>query len=345
MRLKSNEISSFLRAVKPPASAVLVYGPDEGLVRERGELLGKKIVADLSDPFQVTTVSDSDLKADAAALANAVSSLSLMGGERLVRLRPGTDACTENVKAAIADMAPADLTDVWLIIEAGDLSPRSSLRKLFEASKINVALPCYTDDARGLEDLIRSTVKAHGLAIAPEAVALLSERLGADRALSRGEMEKLCLYVGEGEITEAHVREIVVGDGETTFDGLVSAVATGDLRRADREYTKALTAGMAPVGVLRMLTNQMKTLHMVAALAAGSGNVQEAVRALRPPVRFPRDKALIRQANLWSRASCERALQLLEAAENECKTTGLPDEAICGRLILSLTRSAANARR
>jgi len=345
MRLKTAEILSFMRAAKPPASAVLIYGPDEGLVRERGEALGRKIVADLSDPFQVTTLSDTELKSDPAALANAVGSLSLMGGERLVRLRPGTDGSSENVKAAMADMAPADLTDVWLIIEAGDLTPRSSLRKLFETSKTHVALPCYTDDARGLEDLIRQTIKAHGLAIAPEAVALLSERLGADRALSRNELEKLCLYVGEGEITDADVRAIVVGDGETTFDGLVSAVAGGDMRAADREYAKAITSGMAPVGILRMLTNQMKMLHMVAGLAAEIGNVQEAVRALRPPERFPRDKALIRQANLWSRAACERALYLLETAETECKTTGLPNEAICGRLILSLTRSAAGARR
>ncbi len=345
MRLKTGEITNFMRAAKPPASGVLIYGPDEGLVRERGEALCKKIVADLNDPFQVTSLSDADVKADPAALANAVGSLSLMGGDRLVRLRPGTDASSESVKAALADLRPADLTDVWLIIEAGDLKPSSSLRKQFEASKTHVALPCYADDARGLEDLIRQTAKAHGLAVAPEAIALLGERLGADRALTRNELEKLCLYVGEGEITEDDVRASVVGDGEQTFDGLVDAVAAGDMKRADREFAKALTGGLPPVGILRMLTNKMKTLHMLAGLTAETGNAQEAVRALRPPVRFPRDKILIRQANLWSRASCERALQLLEAAETECKTSGLPDEAICGRLILSLTRTASASRR
>lgn len=345
MRLKTNEIASFMRADKPPAAAVLVYGPDEGLVRERAEALCKKIVTDLADPFQVTSLSDGDVKNDPAALANAVGSLSLMGGERLVRLRPGTDACAENVKAAIADLQPADLTDVWLIIEGGDLGPRSSLRKLFETSKTHVALPCYADDARGRETLIRQVAKDHGLTVSTEAVALLNDRLGADRALTRNELEKLCLYVGSGEISVDHVRDIVVGDGESAFDGLVNAVTVGDMKRADREYAKALSAGQNPVGLIRMLTNQMKTLHMVAGLAAETGNVQEAVRALRPPVRFPRDKILIRQANLWNRPACERALQLLEAADSECKTTGLPDEAICGRLILSLTRSAASAPR
>ncbi len=345
MRLKSNEIAGFMARAKPPAAAVLVYGPDEGLVRERGIVLCKKVCADLNDAFQVTSLSDSDVKSDPAALANAVGSLSLMGGDRLVRLRPGVDGSTKNVEAAIADLAPVDQTDVWVIIEAGDLGPRSSLRKLFEASRVHVALPCYADDARGVEGLIRSVAKEHGLGVSAEAVALLIERLGADRALTRQELDKLCLYVGDGEITEEHVREIVTADGDTRLDALIAAVAGGNLRIADREYAKALSGGMAPVGVLRMLTSQMKTLHLLAGLSAESGNVQEAVRSLRPPVRYPRDKALIRQANLWARPACERALVLLEHAETECKTSGLPDAAICGRLILSLTRSAANARR
>lgn len=345
MRLKTSEIAGFMRAAKPPAAAVLIYGPDEGLVRERGEALGRKITPDLNDAFQVTSLCDSDVKADPAALANAVGSLSLMGGDRLVRLRPGTDNCAKNVETALADLPPADETDVWLIVEAGDLTPRSSLRKLFEVSKNHVALPCYGDTAQAVEDLIRKTATDHELAITPEAVSLLTERLGADRALTRNELDKLCLYVGTGEITETHVREIVVGDGDAKLDALINAVAGGDLRNADREFGKALTGGMAPVGVIRVLTNQMKTLHLLAGLTAESGNAQEAVRALRPPVRYPRDKVLIRQTNIWSRAACERALMLLESAETECKTSGLPDAAICGRLILSLTRSAANARR
>jgi len=346
MRLKNNEIASFLRAAKPPASAVLIYGPDEGLVRERGVALAKKICEDLNDAFLVTSLSDTDIKQDPAALANAVGSLSLMGGDRLIRVRPAADAITKNVEAAIAELAPVDQTDCWVIIEAGDLTPRSSLRKMFEKSKTHVALPCYADDARAVGDMIREVTSNHGLTVAPDAMGALSELLGGDRGLTRQELEKLCLYVGpdvdNGEITAAHVHDIVTGSGEAKLDALITAVATGDMRAADKEYEKAISGGMAPVGVIRMLTNQMKTLHMLAAIG---GNPSEAVRALRPPVRFPRDKALIRQAGHWPRAACERALLSLEAAEAECKTTALPDEAICGRLILSLTRSAANARR
>ncbi len=346
MRLKTNEIQSFMRAGKPPAAAVLVYGPDEGLVRERGQALAKKVVADLNDAFLVTDVSDSDVKSDPSVLANALGSLSLMGGDRVVRLRPGTDAVSKHVEAALAELQPAEQTDAWLIIEAGDLTPRSGLRKLFEASKVHVALPCYAEEGAALEDLIRGVVKAEGLSIASDAMPLLTERLGGDRGLVRRELEKLCLYVGDAEeVTADDVRTIIAGNDEARFDGLIDAVASGDMARADRELQKALISGTQAPQIIRMLTNQMKLLHLLAGLTEKNGNTQDAIRTLRPPVRWPRDKALARQAALWPRPSAERALVLLEAADADCKTTGQPHGAICGRVVLSLTRQAAVARR
>lgn len=335
-----------MTAAKPAASAVLIYGPDEGLVRERSEMLARKIVPDLSDPFLVTSVSDAEVKAEPSVLADAIGSLSLMGGERVVRLRPGTDGVIKHVEAALADLQPADKTDVWLIIEAGDLTPRSALRKLFESSKTHVALPCYVEEGAALEDLIRGVVKSEGCTLSPDALPILAERLGGDRGLVRREIEKLCLYAGTGaEITADDVRTIVTGSDEAKLDGLIDAITSGDMRKADKELQKALMVGTPAPRIIFMLTSKLKTLHMLAGLTEQSGNVSDAIRALRPPVRWPHDKALARQAGLWPKAAAERALTLLERADADCKTTGLPTEAICGRVVLSLTRQAAVARR
>ena len=50
------------------------------------------------------------------------------------------------------------------------------------------------DEARDLEGMVREVLAAAKLHIRPEAKRLLLARLGADRALSRAEMEKLALY-------------------------------------------------------------------------------------------------------------------------------------------------------
>mgnify|MGYP003340380061 CR=1 FL=1 len=53
MKLDSRSIPGFLASPDPEIRAVLLYGPDEGKVRERGADLARKIVPDLNDPFRI----------------------------------------------------------------------------------------------------------------------------------------------------------------------------------------------------------------------------------------------------------------------------------------------------
>ena len=67
---------------------------------------------------------------------------------------------------------------------------------------------------------------AAGLTITPEARELLLSRLGADRALSRSEIEKLALYAGGKGTIEIDDVEAVVGDAsELAIDTMIMAAA------------------------------------------------------------------------------------------------------------------------
>ena len=46
MRLKSHRIEGFIRRPDPAMRAILVYGPDDGLARERAARLAEAAVAD-----------------------------------------------------------------------------------------------------------------------------------------------------------------------------------------------------------------------------------------------------------------------------------------------------------
>jgi DNA polymerase III subunit delta len=78
----------------PPAElqVFVIFGPDTGLVRERANNLAAALLADPDDPFAVSRLSDEDIKADPAALADAMAALSLGGGDRLVRVRLAGDS-------------------------------------------------------------------------------------------------------------------------------------------------------------------------------------------------------------------------------------------------------------
>ena len=68
MKIAPRQVERFLRAPDPKTPVVLVYGPDEGLVRERVDLLIKSVLDDPGDPFRSSDLSADLIKSDPAAL-------------------------------------------------------------------------------------------------------------------------------------------------------------------------------------------------------------------------------------------------------------------------------------
>src|SRR5579864_8738783 len=84
-------------AAQPPKGlrVALVFGPDAGLVQERAEKLLKSVAPDLTDPFNVSDLSESVLQSDPARLADEAAAISMMGGRRVVRVRGAGNALAD----------------------------------------------------------------------------------------------------------------------------------------------------------------------------------------------------------------------------------------------------------
>ncbi|MBY0431647.1 MAG: DNA polymerase III subunit delta, partial [Rhodospirillales bacterium] len=117
MKLSGSRIDSFVRTPDPKVRAILVYGPDGGLVRERIERLARGVVADLTDPFRVADLSAKSILDDPARLADEAASLSLTGGRRVVRIRDAGDSLT-NLFTSFLDHSSGDSL---VLAEAGEL--------------------------------------------------------------------------------------------------------------------------------------------------------------------------------------------------------------------------------
>lgn len=337
MKLSANRVDGFIRSPDPAVRAVLLYGPDSGLVRERADVLCRSIVPDLSDPFRVAELTPQALRDDPARLADEAASLSLTGGRRVVRLRDAADAVATPLKSFL-EGSPGD---ALVVVEAGELPPRSALRKLFEAADNAAALPCYGDEGQNLEAVIRDTLRQHGQEADRDAMAYLIDHLGADRRLTRTELAKLALYRGEpGRITLEDALACI-GDGAAMDqDDLALAVADGDQAAVQRLLDRLWREGTSPISVLRTLSRYFLRLHLAAGLMAQGKSVDQAVAALKPPPIFRVAPLIKGQLQRWSLDKLGSALDLLTVAELDCKTTGLPAEAICGRCLTQLAVAA-----
>jgi len=335
MKLAANRVEAFLKA--PDVPAVLIYGPDAGLVKERLNLLTKSVVADPSDPFNVVDLTMSVLKEDPARLSDEMAALSMMGGRRVVRVRDAGDSLSGPLQSWLNN----PLGEALLLIEAGELTPRSALRKLAESEAKLAALPCYADEGGGLAAVISESLRQHGLSADPDALGWLAEHLGGDRLQTRSEINKLALYLGDQKRVTIADAVAVTGDSAALDqDDLAMAIAEGDQNSAQRTLDRLLNEGVSPITVIRGLQRHFTRLHQAAALMREGRNAESAVAALRPPPHFRVAGRLKGQLGRWQADKLATALDLLLTAELDCKTTGLPAPQICGRAVLQLTRAA-----
>lgn len=335
-------LASFLAKPDPRIRAVLVYGPDSGLVRERAESLAKAVALDLDDPFRVAALTGPALASDPARLNDEMAALCFTGGRRVLRVREAGDGVGELFEEFLAAPPPGDSLAV---VEAGDLAQRSALRRAFEGADNAVAVPCYADSARELADLVKSVLGLHRVQISPEAQHYLVGHLGADRALSRAELEKLALYAGDGGSVTLEDAIASVGDSAAlTVEDVVFAAADGDAARVERALARALGEGENAVAVLRAAARHFQRLHLAGSRIAAGARPDDAVRGLRPPVFFKHQERFEAELERWPPPRAATALGLLLEAEGNCKRTGFPAETLCSEALLRLARLAARKR-
>lgn len=341
MKVAASGVAAFLR--KPPAglTAALIYGPDAGLVRERGDNLLQTVVDDPADPFRVAELTATALREDPARLGDEANAIAMTGGRRVVRVREATDGLTDLFASFLAGGGG----DALVIAEAGALASRSRLRRLFEGVSDAAALPCYGDEGSGLEAVIRETLGARGVTADAEVTAYLCDHLGVDRLLSRAELEKLALYVGDGETASLADAVACVGDSAVmTLEDIAFAAGGGKHSDLVRKLARAYQEGATPVSVLRVAARHFQRLHFAVARIAGGEAADGVIRSLRPPVFFKRTDDFRAQLRAWSAGRLGAALDVLTEAEIQCKSTGLPAQEVCGQALLRIASAAQRTR-
>lgn len=342
MKIGANRLDAFVRSPPDGLRVAVIYGPDEGLVRERAEILGRTVVADLNDPFLVADLAADELLADPARLADEVAAISMIGGRRLVRVRNAGDALAPLLDNILGDVPGDALT----IVLAGQLGPRSSLRKLAESAEDAAAIPCYADDERGLDHVIRETLSSDDISVSSDAAAWLASRLGSDRAVTRTEIAKLALYAGPGGSVRLDDAMACVGDNAAqTLEDLVYAAADGDSEAVDLGLVRSLEAGATSVSVVRAMTGHLMRLGAAGNRITAGEEAAAVVKSLRPPVFFKLERRFLGQLRVWRGATLARGMQLTLEAELNCKRTGVPDDAVCGRALLQIASLSRQQRR
>lgn len=333
MKLQAKAVAGFL--TKPDGVAALFYGPDAGLARERSQQLITALLGKNPDPLCLLDTTEARLLSDPAALADELSAVSLMAENRVILVRDAGDKFTKILEASHELMR----RDVYLVVLGDELGPRSSLRSWFEKAPNAMSVACYHDEVRDIGELVRETFSSAHISVGPDVVQYLVGQLGNDRRVTRQELEKILLYVGdEKSLSLEEVKKLTDTNREAEMDELVNALADRDLSGLDKSLIKLVKEGTQPVQYLRSLSRYFHRLYAIK-LQARHSSVEQVIAGLRPPVFFRQAPILTRHAKQWQLESIARALELIQAAELMCKTSDIPVIAASERELFKVTRA------
>lgn len=308
--VKAGDVDRALRAPGPEVCLLLLYGPDAGRVAERARAAAEGAASDPTDPFQLVRLSGDDLADQPGRLLEEASTFGLFGGRRVLWVRP----TSRNIAPAVSVCLEAAPPETLIVIEAGDLARTAPLRTACERSPRALALPCYADQARDLAAMINDMLQADGLAIDPDARALLVDSLGGDRLASRGEVAKLALYArGRGTVTAADVEAVVSDVSSLDLDGAIDAAFQGRPRELDEALAKLWQHGSASHAVLSAAIRHALALLAGCAAREAGLDLDTALRSWRG-LHFRRRDAVGRQIAMWSPGRLAPAIADLQRA-------------------------------
>lgn len=332
--VRPGDIPKFLESGGRGAAVILIFGPDEGLVRTRGRTLSGSVLGAGHDQMQLVEFDSDEINADPARLLDEANAISMFGGKRAIIVRQAGKLS----KAAWQPLLDVPPLDSVILLLADDLAKTSPLRSAVENADRFFAIACYPPSASDLQAVIDDKCRRAGLSITPVARAALVEVLGTDFALSEGEIDKLILYChGQMSIDVADIEASIADSSDAAGTSSIDCAFEGRVEEIDGEVTRSFRDGINPSGLLALALNHAFLLRRLAE-AHRTGSLDTAMRAER--IFFRRQDRVRTQAQRWGQPMLSRVIDALATAQEASRRHSAIERAIVVRTLWSVAMAS-----
>ena len=329
MKWRESDFKNGIKTIK----SVLIYGPDAGQVDEFCDKAIEILQIDRDNLFSLDADEFRD-KQD-AIFAEACSP-SMFGGQKMVIISNAGDSMAK----PIADLIFHPGLCATVIVCAGELRAGGGLRSMYENDTNVAALPCYTDDARTLANLIRETLSAAaGIdQITPDAMEYMTTHLGGDRGITRGFLTKIALYVGDKKVVELDdVEKCLPDTSASDIDDYLYSLTAGYVPQTMTALDRLMYDNVEPNMLIRMLDEHNKKL------------LTAVVDGQLPRLFWKVSDKFNRAVKIWTEPEIDAVLIRLNELERQLRTTGMPAEVLLRdfslKLALRTTKMATRRRK
>lgn len=309
---------------------LLLYGPNEGLIREQINKIIKHINS--KHDFEPISLSGKEIDEDDCAIDTSLKTVSMFYKGKILVLETIRDKHLPIIEQVIEDIPDQSV----LIIKSENLTKSSKIRKFFENHKLCYALACYEDDRKSLIQNLESFILKYNLQIRRDVKNYLIQSLSNDRMINNNELEKISLYIAnsEKELTLAEAKFLLNDSSSQNLNRMNENVMNGNTLKSSKIIHKLLSEGSSPISLVRSLMNYLIRIQKTKIEMKKGNNFDSAIQTLKPPL-FWKDKENFQSHCLkWPLQSIESNLSKLIEAEISCKLNSKLASLNCEKSIL-----------
>jgi DNA polymerase-3 subunit delta len=341
--VKAYQFDSFLASLKPNTPGILFYGPNDGLVDELIKQTIDQTLGEQNDrAFSLTSLHDDTIKNKPSIVAEEAEALSFLGGPRVVLISQSLDSLAKHLEHAFSVRSDNTL----IIVRAGILSPRSTLRNLFEKDKNIFAVPCYEDNPQSLKKILSLELSKENISLSPKIHEWILNALSPDRRHARQQIEKLILLAGEEKsIHEQHIQLILEQADKLTIDTLIDTAFSGQKKILSslilsHRHLNDLSFNMRVVRAGSAHVATLRTLFRL--LSLENRSFKDALSHVQPRIFFKREPLVQKQCKLWNHhQKLHKASEIFLATEQRIKNSpSIPSHVLVERALLSLAQTS-----
>lgn len=251
MKWKESDFNSGILNI----NAVLIYGPDAGLVDEFCDKAIDKLEIEKDN---LLAIDANELRDKQDAVFAESCSPSMFGGRKAVIISGAGDSDTK----ILSELVTSTSLCATIIVTAGDLRV-GSLRKLFEDGKDIATIACYADDTKTLEALIHKELSASAgiKQVTPDAMSYMLSHMGGDRGITRSFLQKIAIYVSDKHVVDLEdVEKCLPDTSASSADDYMYSLTAGHINQTMVALDRLIYAGADANMLVRMLYNHFTKL-------------------------------------------------------------------------------------
>jgi DNA polymerase-3 subunit delta len=331
MLIKENQLLQKFKEQNINYVPLLLYGPNEGLVRENYTKL-KKIFNETN--FEEINFIGRAITEQPEILVDEIKTVSMFNDHKIITIDQPLDKNVEIFEEAFQILP----NNTLIIVLANNLKKTSKIRKFFENSKSFLACANYEDDFKSNSQQIQSLEKDIGKALNKDIKNYLNQNLSSDRMISKHEVDKIILlYYGNDTIPELEEIKLIFNDNSDLGLSKISQLAfSGQPNKVSINLNRMFAEGVNPVAVVRTMLNHVQRIQVTQIALKKTNDFESAIKSLKPPV-FWKDKENFKlHCKKWPINETVLNFNLLVDTELSCKADYNLTNILCERALINI---------